>query len=52
MFDHHALLTLLLAPVVAYLAGVILFSVVAYLQENKALALGFTVSNINSGHSL
>ncbi|WP_166422759.1 hypothetical protein [Paraglaciecola sp. 20A4] len=52
MFDHHALITLLLAPVVAYLAGVILFSVVAYLRENKPETMGFTTSNINSGHSL
>ncbi|GAC34827.1 hypothetical protein GPLA_3948 [Paraglaciecola polaris LMG 21857] len=52
MFDHHALITLLLAPVVAYLVGAILFSIGTYVQENMWTSISLTSSNINSGHSL
>ncbi|MEM5497598.1 hypothetical protein WNY77_09365 [Paraglaciecola mesophila] len=52
MFDHNTLITLLFAPVVAYIAGAILFSVIVSLQENVATSSSLNSSNLNSGHSL
>lgn len=52
MFDHNTLITLLFAPVVAYIAGAILFSIIASLQENASTSSGLTGSHISSGHSV
>lgn len=52
MFDHNTLITLLFAPVVAYIAGAILFSVIVSLQENVDTPSNLNSSSINSGHSL
>ena len=38
MFHQISLLIILLAPVVAYMAGAIIFSFVEYLRKNPALA--------------
>jgi hypothetical protein len=39
MFDQTMLLTLLLAPVLAYVAGALLFSVYELTQQDQALAI-------------
>ncbi|AEE21208.1 hypothetical protein [Paraglaciecola chathamensis] len=52
MFDHNTLITLLFAPVVAYIAGAVLFSIITSLQESTSTSSGPTGSHINSGHSV
>jgi ATP/ADP translocase len=52
MFDHNILITLLFAPVVAYIAGAVLFSIITFWQEGDSRTSSLAGSRINSGHSL
>lgn len=49
MFDHAILIILLLAPVVAYMAGALLFSLYALVKKQPAQRVN---ASINNGHSL
>lgn len=49
MFESITLFTLLLAPVVAYLAGVVIFTLFAILYKNRCLSLAVS-SSTHNGH--
>jgi len=50
MFDQTMLLTLLLAPVLAYVAGALLFSVYELTQQDQALVTPCSNSISRNGH--
>lgn len=50
MFDQTALLTLLLAPVLAYVAGALVFSVYELIQEDQTLVISSSNSIYRNGH--
>ncbi|MFT6895771.1 MAG: hypothetical protein ACJA13_000168 [Paraglaciecola sp.] len=52
MFDHVILIILLLAPVVAYMAGALLFSLYALFKRQPVLSVPRVNASINNGHSL
>ncbi|MFQ3197246.1 MAG: hypothetical protein ACJAUL_000076 [Paraglaciecola sp.] len=52
MFDHAILIILLLAPVVAYITGALLFSFYALFKKQWVLSVLRVNASINNGHSL
>jgi len=52
MFDHAILIIVLLAPVAAYTAGALLFSLYALFKKQWVLSVLRVNTSINNGHSL
>jgi len=50
MFDQTFLFTLLLGPVLAYVAGALVFSAYAFIQADQTLVTPCSNSNCRNGH--